>query len=171
MSHRLHTGKDRWHFVNRHQLQCYSRVRRAKSLQLIQTMGFRHRSFLQQNCLDPAEGSLRSAARRVRKKDKAGRHLRAGNANVYTSIATGPGFFAHKARTNSSMLARSVDASSQRCFRSSGERSPGNVRLAAARSARELLENRSVHAARRAQKSQVFLVQNNRSPPHVSVLR
>ena len=162
----MHTGKARRHFVNRHHCDAIPVPTVARSLHLIQTRRFRRCSFLQQNCLDRAGGSLRSVAKRLHKKDKAGWNLPVGNANVCTSRAMEPGFFAHKAQRSPSMLARSVDASSRQCCRSSSGRSPGNVRPGAARSGRELLAHRSVHAARRARRSRSFLIQSNRSQLH-----
>src|SRR4029453_11636558 len=88
----------------------------AKSLHFIQTRRFRHCSFLQQNCLDPAGGSLRSAAKSLRKKDRAGWNLPVRIANVCTSRAMGPGFFAHEAQTSPSMLERPFDGSSFSVF-------------------------------------------------------
>src|SRR4029453_11632922 len=73
---------------------------------------------LQQNCLNPPGGSLRSVAKHAHRKDTADQHSLADSANVCTSRARAPGFFARKARTSPSRLARSVGASSQQCCRS-----------------------------------------------------
>src|SRR5438105_7826057 len=69
-----------------------------------------------------AQECLRTVAENLRRTDKADRVLQEGNASVCTSRAMALGFFAHKARRNSSMLAQSAAASSLPCCRSCDEK-------------------------------------------------
>src|SRR5437762_11058619 len=84
-----------------------------------------------------AEAYLRTDAENSHKMGKPDRRVRGDNANVCTSRARAQGFFAHKARTNSSKLARSADGSSRPYCRSLDGKQLDNALLTAARNALE----------------------------------